>query len=87
MLSTLYSTQDRAEVGWRPVQEASLAPMFEPKVFQEQYSVFKKVLSKLLWLVGSPQWFGARGNVTPFLHLATPLASRAYVCRQSRRWS
>lgn len=48
MLSTLYSTQDRAEVGWRPVQEASLAPMFEPKVFQEQYSVFKKVLSKLL---------------------------------------
>jgi len=65
--------QGRNEVGWRPGQEASLAPPCSKlRSLGSKFTVLKKVLVTLLGLFGPPRghsapqsWLGARGIVPP----------------------
>jgi len=65
----LSTCQDRTEVRWRPVQEASLAPpCMKLRSFGSKCSVLEKAYLRHCSNFRRPRWFGARGIFSPCPH-------------------
>ena len=72
-----YNDQGRNEVGWRPGQEASLAPRVRTWGLSEANLLLKSVLVTLLGFFCVPIMIRRPGNCAPLAPLVTPLTTTA----------